>query len=63
MTKDEIHAAQTTTYHERDSISPRLKPLSEKGKIAPIGVRLAKSGKRQTVWLDTARAKNLTLQA
>lgn len=56
MTKDEVHAAQTTTHHERDSISPRFKPLMKKGKIVPMGTRVAKSGKRQMVWLDIIRA-------
>lgn len=53
MTKDDVHAAQNR--YERDSLSPRFKPLWKKGMIVEIGTRKAKSGKQQTVWIDTAR--------
>lgn len=54
MTKDDVHAAQNR--YERDSLSPRFKPLWRKGKIVEVGTRKVKSGKNQTVWIDTDRA-------
>lgn len=57
MTKDEVHLASLKAgyRHERDSIGPRFAPLERKQLIFPIGERQAKSGRKQTVYLDKTR--------